>query len=420
MKADEVVDLLEMTTYSAIKIDESPIIVLGCGHFFTIETLDGMVALKEVYKVSEETGHFVGLIENAELAAAVPQCPHCKAPIRQYVTQRYNRLINRAVIDEMSKRFIVNAQQGLQDLEDKVKVLEASFESTRQSLVPALNLPMDNTAVADRMLERAMKELDNKIGRRYGDARNLEKDIITFRRRMGIQHQPASKLHQATVYGAAQQTTLDSALAKLSLVPSVAATKRDRDQRIRASGLLLQIKAQCLILEDQFEVARAVNSTLPSDAPELNFRGGSPIDVAPQALQNCMQLVNECTKDSLPKLAVEASLYYARLAGLVASSGLEVRTKTTMYRDNAKELLEKATKLCEQPFKGADVLLQAVEHSAKLLGKVWYEKVTDAEKEAIKKAMVSGRGGIATHSGHWYECERGHPVSFRQFGVTRR
>jgi hypothetical protein len=131
-----------------------------------------------------------------------------------------------------------------------------------------------------------------------------------------------------------------------------------------------------------------------------------------------MKLVNECNKDSLPKVAVEASLYYARVAGLVASLGHEDRSNDTVYRDTAKDLLERAAKLCEQPFKGADILLRAVEQSARLLGKEWYEKVTDAEIAAIKAAMVSGRGGIATHSGHWYECKEGHPVSVSWLGLN--
>jgi hypothetical protein len=40
--------------------------------------------------------------------------------------------------------------------------------------------------------------------------------------------------------------------------------------------------------------------------------------------------------------------------------------------------------------------------------KEWYEEVSPEELAAIKAAMVSG---IATHSGHWYNCENGHPVS---------
>jgi hypothetical protein len=42
--------------------------------------------------------------------------------------------------------------------------------------------------------------------------------------------------------------------------------------------------------------------------------------------------------------------------------------------------------------------------------KQWYEEVTAEEINAIKAAMVSGSQGIATHSGHWYNCENEHPV----------
>ncbi|KAL4954401.1 hypothetical protein BDW69DRAFT_183532 [Aspergillus filifer] len=32
-------------------------------------------------------------------------------------------------------------------------------------------------------------------------------------------------------------------------------------------------------------------------------------------------------------------------------------------------------------------------------------------------AMVSGRVGMATHSGHWYNCENGHPFAVGKCGM---
>lgn len=40
-----------------------------------------------------------------------------------------------------------------------------------------------------------------------------------------------------------------------------------------------------------------------------------------------------------------------------------------------------------------------------------YEAVSPAEIAAIKRAMVEGPGGFATHLGRWYTCVNGHPVS---------
>jgi hypothetical protein len=73
-------------------------------------------------------------------------------------------------------------------------------------------------------------------------------------------------------------------------------------------------------------------------------------------------------------------------------------------------LLEEAEKLCETAFKDAQFLLQAVKDSLKLLQKEWYEEITTDERDAIRKAMLSGPQGIASHSGHWYNCVNGHPV----------
>ena len=76
-------------------------------------------------------------------------------------------------------------------------------------------------------------------------------------------------------------------------------------------------------------------------------------------------------------------------------------------------MLETAKDACAYGFSDADILLHAVEESIKLLGKEWYKEVTAEELAAIIVAMVSGPNGIATHSGHWYNCANGHPVSPR-------
>jgi hypothetical protein len=41
MQLNTQVDLLELKDYKDVDLDETPIVALACGHFFTIETLDG-------------------------------------------------------------------------------------------------------------------------------------------------------------------------------------------------------------------------------------------------------------------------------------------------------------------------------------------------------------------------------------------
>ena len=54
------VDLLEIKTYGEINPDEAPIVVLGYGHLFTAETLDGLMGMGEVY-LMDRNGEFTGL-----------------------------------------------------------------------------------------------------------------------------------------------------------------------------------------------------------------------------------------------------------------------------------------------------------------------------------------------------------------------
>jgi thioesterase domain-containing protein len=86
-------------------------------------------------------------------------------------------------------------------------------------------------------------------------------------------------------------------------------------------------------------------------------------------------------------------------------------TKKAEYVKTAQDLLEQARELCDQKFQDAELLREAIDASVKQLGKEWYEEVTAEEMAAIKAAMVGGARGIATHSGHWYNCQNGHPVS---------
>ncbi|KAL1792144.1 hypothetical protein ACET3X_009895 [Alternaria dauci] len=416
MKSEEQPDMIMMVPYADVDLNESPIVVLSCGHFFTTETLDGLVGLKDVYSVDATTGLFTGLIENAELSASIPQCPNCREPIKQYVTQRYNRLINRAVIDEMSKRFIVNGQQELQQLQGQLEDVRKKLEASRKGVVPAEIVQLRGQAAH----EFTMQSINDEIRNRSGDTIKLLNAVKAFQRRMDNRHQPTFKLHQATLHSISRDDSLDAKLAKLTIDSSETSAKRDRDQRITLGGRLLEIKVRCLALEDNFEVMRAVGQkNLHSELP-LKFSGGSPLVKAHQFLKDTEKLIGDSTHESLPKLAVEATLHYAQVAH--AFSGVQAgnkddSAKAIAYRNTAKDLLAKADKLCEHPFGGRDDLRRAIAAASKMLNSEFYQAVSKEELESIKQAMVSGRGGIATHSGHWYKCVNGHPFAIGECGM---
>ena len=386
-----------MKNYCEIDIDETPIVILGCGHFFTAESLDGLIGMIEVY-TTNTSGDFAGLADiSGSLATKIPQCPDCQRPIMQYITQRYNRVINRAVMDEMSKRFLIHGKNELQELEKEVEDLEFGFEKSRNDI---------NSSTEDVV---------SKIRTRYHESKKLQRKIEDFLRSVADRHQPAHKLHDAIVHASSNSIVEDpgslaNALGSLSIhpdnIPSV-----ERDRRVTFGGRILQIKADSIVLEDKFQMTKKLRSSPSTE--NMKLPGGDPKYLTQAFMKACATLMNDCVVEKLPKLAAEASIYFATNAQLYRSSGLsgEDRKEATKYVEEAKELLKQAYKLCEQPFQNADQLKNCVEENIEILGREWYEDVTAEELAEIKKAMVSGREGIATHSGHWYNCANGHPVS---------
>jgi hypothetical protein len=410
-KRDARVDLLEMKTYGEIDLNETPIVVLGCGHFFTAETLDGHMGMTEVY-TGDGYGGFTGLQDvSAVLAQSVPRCPDCQCPVIQYATQRYNRVINRAVLDEMSKRFLMSGKAELRELEQRIVGLEQSFEAGRSEIIRSIH--QAKTHFTANLTPAKTSEITRLLKERHEKSRKIEKDIQTFRDKVADKHQPAQKLHEATVH-AARKAAIDQLMANLTFVDAVPALARDR--QITLGGRIAQIRTEFVVLNDKFGIAQALKST-PAGA-SINIPGGAPDRLATPFFQTCKKFIEDCDVENLPKLAVEASLFYASIARSYESFCHSVKAdlnKATNYVKMAKELLDEAQKLCRQPFQNVEMLQSAVEESRSLLRKEWYEEVTAEEIIAIKSAMVSGPGGIATHSGHWYNCENGHPVSLDGF-----
>ncbi|KAL8734446.1 MAG: hypothetical protein Q9181_003184 [Wetmoreana brouardii] len=72
IKLDARVDLFEMKSYAEIDLNEAPIVVLACGHFFTSDTLDGHMRITDMY-VQDGLGKYLALRDvSAELAQAIP------------------------------------------------------------------------------------------------------------------------------------------------------------------------------------------------------------------------------------------------------------------------------------------------------------------------------------------------------------
>ena len=399
-----------MKTYGEIDLDESPIVVLGCGHFFTAETLDGHMGISEVYE-QDQNGAFTGLRDTSNsLAKGVPRCPDCQCPVRQFCAQRYNRVINRAVIDEMSKRFLVNGKEKLRELEQDIVKLEHKFGNFQGLSFEVIHHSLDQVtrAITEGNVAAKEMEITKELEKRFLESEKLETTIRKFRISIADKNQPAQKLHDAMV-SVMRRRPIDEIMTDLDINGTV--PKFSPDRRVTLGSWLAQVQAKCIILTDRFTVALLLKSTPAGTS--IRIPGGSPETKAKLFFDDCGALVHECIKENFSKMGVEAILYYARLArsneSYCRSTNMEV-TSSSKYVKAAKDFLEIAKKTCEKSFQNAEQLRGVVDKAIKMIGKQWYEEVTPEEIAAIKKAMVTGSRGLATHSGHWYNCANGHPV----------
>ncbi|KAL8637451.1 MAG: hypothetical protein Q9228_005277 [Teloschistes exilis] len=414
-KLDARVDLLEMKTYGEIDLDENPIVALACGHFFTAETLDGHLQMSSVYE-QDLNGEYVALQDiSAELAQAVPRCPDCQCPIRQYSTQRYNRMVNRAVMDETSKRFLVSGKDRLRALQHDLTVLEEGFEELDSKITAILGL---NTTqhTASKTLKETMG-IRGLYVERHAAVSKVRASIKSFCRQVSDKNQPAQKLHDAQIH-ALRTRSIDRVMRDVRITETV--PNLPRDYRITMGASLMALHVDSILLLDSFRFRQRLqsNNTAFSGIKSIKNSEISDEDPSPRRFfEQCNLFIEQCSALTLPKFSVEAALLYARVARADQAWYHTLKTNvkdTSKYVEKAKSLLEKATELCAQPFESAEKLRLAVQESAKLLRREWYEEVSAEERKAIRDAMVSGPGGIATHSGHWYNCAQGHPVSLTQ------
>ena len=397
--------MLELKCFAEVDLNFTPIVVLGCGHFFTAETLDGHVGMAEVYEM-DLYGEFVGLRDiSRDITQSVPRCPSCQLPIRQYATQRYNRVINRAVSDEMSKRFLASGKACLQALECEAGTLEVDFEKSRKEL-------LDQVKKADSRLNSVNSlSIFLKLESRLEISNKLARAVATFLNRVADKDQPARKLYDATVKAIRARQAIGEQMEQLAINDTLTVSQ---DRQVPLGGRAVQLKVNFVVLADKFELVQNLES-IQDHFINVKVPGSDPALLATAFFVSCEEFLIDCCAHDLPKLSVEVRLYYSRIARQnqsysFATKSLETH-KATEYVNRAKELLEDAKKLCALGFQNADGLQRAVEEAIRLLGKEWYEPTTTEEIAAIKAAMVSGTNGIATHSGHWYNCQNGHPVS---------
>jgi hypothetical protein len=174
----------------------------------------------------------------------------------------------------MSKRFLTTGDE-LRGLEQQIAELERSLGTTREEIMQPIR--QAKTHVTSSLTPAKILQVTRILKERHAESRMLEGAIKAFCNNVTDKHQPAQKLHDATVHAArnlavaaaaATDVTLDVPMANLTVADVVPALARDR--RVTMGGQMAKIKTEFFILDDKFIIAQALKSIkIPGGAPGL-------------------------------------------------------------------------------------------------------------------------------------------------------
>jgi len=101
--------------------NEKRMIVLSCGHAYTMETMDMHMKMKDYYEGSIE-GEWTSIKILSTLSTNTKTCPTCRIPIKKI--RRYGRIINKCSLDTQNKNFQTKYDDQLNQITKQIISLE--------------------------------------------------------------------------------------------------------------------------------------------------------------------------------------------------------------------------------------------------------------------------------------------------------
>lgn len=130
----EVVDFLLQRKLNEIDFSSQDLgdrlITLGCGHIFTVETLDGHCGMNEYYEI-DVMGQFIATKAPPINYQTPPSCPLCRGPI---TALRYGRVTKRANLDILEQNVASTMSQELSKISSKIQVVSADMPTVEKAI----------------------------------------------------------------------------------------------------------------------------------------------------------------------------------------------------------------------------------------------------------------------------------------------
>lgn len=313
--------------YREIDLEDNPCIFPQCGHFLTIESMDGLMDMKKHYEFSPE-GVIVSAKQSSEPFSMDESktCATCRASLRNL--SRYGRIVRRALLDESTKKFIlwangryVRLAETLQELQHQLSESMETFKGLKTTSAADAVHTKGNRA--QQLLK--IRQLDTAS--RYKAISTLRGDIAGFLSKVKKEEQPFQKVWEIVQHARRRRGTTKD----FNFDRSVLQTRGF----VLASALML--RCDLAIMSDFVAVWQSKRTSASPIA------GSFQLDSS-QSRQDCLALINLAATQ--PMVQVEGHVFFAQYAIL------ECSTTTTelavLLKEEAEANLKTARTLCAQ------------------------------------------------------------------------
>ncbi|PKX98448.1 putative NF-X1 finger and helicase domain protein [Aspergillus novofumigatus IBT 16806] len=384
----QVVDFILGETYENINLDENPCIFPRCGHFLTMESMDGQMALQEHYELDEQ-GRPMSIKDSTRPFSMddIKTCATCRG---------YGRLVRRALLDESTKKFILYLNREYVPLEEElarqVKLMQEKTEgANRKGPVWPDHLQLEGSI--QQNVKTMTEVVHHTSPGRWKDITKLRDKVVAYRKRVALDEQPYDRVR--------------------SMVESTKRRKKT-DGDFEFDNTILQSKGVLLAtaLNLRFDIALLTDFLAVKDRASSQT-GNITISFNLQdARDECATLINLADTSGRIRQQAEGYTFLAHLHALERSQTLSPQAAET-HLGEGREAAAHARSLCAQHPTQTRGLLPDIETVDRMLrDSTFYAVVTNEERMAVVAAMAREFHG----TGHWYYCRNGHPFTIGECG----
>ncbi len=131
-------DLVELSTYQEHNLDQDPIVILPCGHLFSISAMDRHFEMEKVYEKNEDDFISTKTLFAGEINPRPRCCPVCRAIVHSIF--RYGRVINFAELHSLERKHSMEMQSYLDKYSQRLG--DVNFEDLKDIIEKIKKGPM--------------------------------------------------------------------------------------------------------------------------------------------------------------------------------------------------------------------------------------------------------------------------------------